>query len=111
MALSPPSGNVRACKQGQPLEVPRARCAPASPPHPPGPAPLSQHPGARLPPPASSSSRSLPPSLPPTLRNSSSTCRTGWSTPEHLRPHPGLRPPPSTPQPPLLLKAKLNVVF
>lgn len=44
-------------------------------------------------------------SLPPTLRNSSSTCPTGWSTPERLRPHLASAPPP---QPPRLLKAKLR---
>lgn len=36
-------------------------------------------------------------SLPPTLRNSSSTCPTGWSTPERLRPHLASAPPPPAP--------------
>lgn len=68
---------------------------------PPARAPLSQRQGARLPPPASSSSsRSPPPSLP--LRNSSSTCPTGWSTPSAYGPIWPRLPPP---QPPLLLKA------
>lgn len=81
---SPPSGGVRACKLERPLEVPRAHGSRASP----------QPPFAFLPGPRRTPRTAcvfflfpLAASLPPTLRNSSSTCPTGWSTPERLRPH------------------------
>lgn len=99
---SPPSGGVRACKREQPLEVPRTHGSRASPQP-----PLAFLPGPRRTPRAACVFFLFPlsASLPPTLRNSSSTCPTGWSTPERLRPHlASARPPP---QPPLLSKAKL----
>lgn len=89
--------------RGSPLRS-RGRAALARPPSP-GSAPPAPW---RTPPAARVFLFPLAASLPPTLRNSSSTCPTGWSTPERLRPHLAPGPPPTnTPQPPLLLKAKL----
>lgn len=50
-------------------------------------------------------------SLPPTLRNSSSTCPTGWSTPERLRPHLASGPPHQHSPAPTSLKSQTSVVF
>lgn len=95
MALSPPGGRARGCYQGYPLEVPRAPCAPA------GPRPGSPHPAPRLTPPATCVVFLFPldTSLPPTLRNSSPTCPTGWSTPSAYGPIWPQTPPSTLPSP------------